>query len=90
MTKKKCKGIIKFINMFKSEFVSLPVFLGVIIPVAGSLIHPLVTAAKFSSDKKKEWYKSTVIIIVIITIIIKTIIQQLSIIDKFPSYGFMH
>ena len=54
MTKKKCKGIIKFINMFKSEFVSLPVFLGVIIPVAGSLIHPLVTAAKLSSDKKKN------------------------------------
>ena len=90
MTKKKCKGIIKFINMFKSEFVSLPVFLGVIIPVAGSLIHPLVTAAKLSSDKKKEWYKSTVIIIVIITIIIKTIIQQLSVIDEFPSYGFLH
>ena len=64
--------------MFKSEFVSLPVFLGVIIPVAGSLIHPLVTAAKLSSD------------IVIITIIIKTVVQQWSIIDKFPSYGFLY
>ena len=40
--------------MFKSEFVSLPVFLGVIIPVAESLICPLVTAAKLSSDKKKN------------------------------------
>ena len=54
MTQKKCKGIIKFINMFKSEFVSLPVFLGVIIPVAGSLIHPLVTAANYCHQTKKR------------------------------------